>query len=134
MTEKARTSFRDIVGQETACEVLLSALRGGRVPHAYLFVGPEGVGKRTAALQWAKILNCSNPVSHAVRDCGCSIHDPCNTAGPHAPSAGTQNGQRGNSFQKFGNVRRYRSGKYGKPRPFWRSALTRQQVPASTGE
>jgi len=57
------TSFQNIVGQDHACEVLISALRSQRVPHAYLFVGPEGVGRKKAALQWAKILNCLNPVS-----------------------------------------------------------------------
>ncbi|HRY29208.1 MAG TPA: DNA polymerase III subunit delta' [Elusimicrobiota bacterium] len=63
------TSFESVFGQEAACEILLSALRAVRVPHAYLFAGPEGVGKRTAALQWAKTLNCLSPVS-PVRACG----------------------------------------------------------------
>jgi DNA polymerase-3 subunit delta' len=56
-------SFHRVIGQEQACGVLVSALRSDRVPHAYLFIGPEGVGKRTTALQWAKALTCLRPVS-----------------------------------------------------------------------
>ncbi len=47
----------------------MSALEAGRVPHAYLFVGPEGVGKRAAARAWAQILLCEAPLS-PVRACG----------------------------------------------------------------
>jgi DNA polymerase III subunit delta' len=53
-------AFESIKGQEQACRVLASALECGRVPHAYLFTGPDGVGKRTTAIQWAQILNCSS--------------------------------------------------------------------------
>ncbi len=59
----AGTGFEAIRGQAHACQILLSAFRSGRVPHAYLFVGPEGVGKRATALQWAKALNCASPAS-----------------------------------------------------------------------
>ena len=57
------SSFRSIFGQDQACALLLSAFLEKRVPHAYLFAGPDGVGKRTAALQWAKVLNCTAPLS-----------------------------------------------------------------------
>ncbi|MBI4395925.1 MAG: DNA polymerase III subunit delta' [Elusimicrobia bacterium] len=42
---------------------MLSAIKEDRIPHAYLFVGPDGVGKKTAALRWAKLLNCRRPVT-----------------------------------------------------------------------
>lgn len=53
--------FRDIVGQDRAIAILQRALKTGRVAHAYLFVGPEGVGKRTTALALAQVLNCDTP-------------------------------------------------------------------------
>lgn len=50
--------FDGILGQARALAVLAAALRAGRVPHAYLFEGPEGVGRRAAALALAQGLNC----------------------------------------------------------------------------
>jgi len=50
--------FRDLIGQSRAIRLLQEALKSGRTPHAYLFAGPEGVGKRTAALALARALNC----------------------------------------------------------------------------
>ncbi len=42
-------SFEDIVGQKQALDVLEKAFKTKRLPHAYMFVGPEGVGKETTA-------------------------------------------------------------------------------------
>ncbi len=50
--------FSEIIGQQKPLEILQSALGNGRLHHAYLFVGPEGVGKRTVALALAKALHC----------------------------------------------------------------------------
>ncbi len=61
--------LRDVLGQSTAVDLLAASLTAGRVPHAYLFTGPAGVGKRTAARAWAKILLCKNPPS-PVLSCG----------------------------------------------------------------
>lgn len=36
-------------------------LKNGRMAHAYLFIGPEGVGKTQTALEVAKLINCENP-------------------------------------------------------------------------
>lgn len=44
-----------------AKEILQNALRTGRVAQAYLFHGPEGVGKETAARTFAQALNCLSP-------------------------------------------------------------------------
>lgn len=52
-------AFQDIVGQEQAIERLQRGLRGGRLPHALLFAGPAGVGRRTTALALARTLLCS---------------------------------------------------------------------------
>ncbi len=46
----------EIVGQERALSVLGSALRSGRVHHAWIFHGPEGVGKFTTALAFGAAL------------------------------------------------------------------------------
>ena len=50
--------FEDMVGQEHLVKVLKNAIASGRVAHAYLFSGPRGVGKTTAARILAKALNC----------------------------------------------------------------------------
>lgn len=42
-------SFNQIIGHETICDVFSRATEHGRLAHAYLFVGPEGVGKTTVA-------------------------------------------------------------------------------------
>lgn len=52
-----------IVGQDAAISQLQKALQGGRRPHAFLFVGPEGVGRRTTALEFGKLLLCRQPIS-----------------------------------------------------------------------
>lgn len=41
-----------------------------RVAHAYLFCGPEGVGKKLVALEFAKLINCAEPGQDGG-DCGC---------------------------------------------------------------
>jgi DNA polymerase-3 subunit delta' len=54
-------SFDQILGQESAVAILRNALLNGRLAHAYLFLGPEGVGKRLTALTLAKAMNCKSP-------------------------------------------------------------------------
>jgi DNA polymerase-3 subunit delta' len=51
-------SFRHILGQERAIYYLKTALKAGRLAHAYLFLGPDGVGKATTAKALAAALNC----------------------------------------------------------------------------
>jgi len=55
-------SILDCKGQQSAVLRLQRALRGQRVPHSYIFHGPEGVGKSLLARQWAKLLLCPKPV------------------------------------------------------------------------
>ena len=50
--------FADFIGHERPTRSLQAAIRNGRMAHAYLFDGPEGVGKRRFALALAKALHC----------------------------------------------------------------------------
>ncbi len=62
-----------ILGQHLAVDILQSALRGGRLHHAYVFHGPVGVGKFTTARAFAAVLLCPQPVAEPnepVRPCG----------------------------------------------------------------
>ena len=57
-------SFRDIKGQDKALLFLKRSIASDRVAHAYIFLGPRGVGKFSTALNFAKALNCLNGIDH----------------------------------------------------------------------
>jgi DNA polymerase-3 subunit delta' len=50
--------YDDIIGHQRQIEQLERAHKSGRVAHAYLFFGPDGVGKEKVAFAFAKALNC----------------------------------------------------------------------------
>lgn len=51
-------TFDEIVGQPHVVRTLKNAIPTGRIPHAFLFVGPRGIGKTSTARILAKALNC----------------------------------------------------------------------------
>jgi DNA polymerase-3 subunit gamma/tau len=65
--------FEDIAGQDTVIQVLLNALKSQRIPHAFLFSGPRGVGKTTTARVLAMALNCREGVTPAP----CGVCNSC---------------------------------------------------------
>ncbi len=54
-------SFAQIIGNRSAKELVFGMLKSGRLPHALLFRGPDGVGKKLFALNLAKRANCLEP-------------------------------------------------------------------------
>ena len=50
--------FEDVVGQEHVTQTLKNAILNDRVAHAYIFVGPRGIGKTSLSRIFAKALNC----------------------------------------------------------------------------
>jgi len=53
-------TFAELVGQDAVVRTLSSALETGRLSHAYLFSGPRGSGKTSAAKILARCLNCAS--------------------------------------------------------------------------
>lgn len=53
-------TFADLVGQDAVVRTLTSAIEGGKLAHAYLFSGPRGSGKTSAAKILARCINCEN--------------------------------------------------------------------------
>ncbi|MGK2906811.1 MAG: DNA polymerase III subunit delta' [Desulfuromonadales bacterium] len=58
-------TFDHILGHDRQKEILRRALANGRLAHAYLFSGPDGIGKRLMALALARAIVC-----HEQRGCG----------------------------------------------------------------
>ncbi len=86
----------DVRHQARAHRIVQRAIRSERLPHAYVFHGPEGVGKRTLAMRFAQLLLCAEPTTaepapelagdmDLVWQDACDVCDDCKltTAGTH---------------------------------------------------
>src|SRR5699024_8262080 len=75
--------FSDLVGQSHITQTLKNALKSEKYSHAYLFSGPRGTGKTSAAKIFAQKLNCEKmPTDEPCNECDafrgmldCSILD-----------------------------------------------------------
>lgn len=74
--------FDDMIGQEVITRTLKNAITTNQISHAYLFAGPRGTGKTSAAKIFAKAINCHHQVDG----------EPCNECETcKAITAGTLN-------------------------------------------
>lgn len=76
-------SIQDIFCQDRAINRLQRAYAAGKLAHAYIFSGLNGVGKFATAREWAKVLLCSEKVSYTSSDGevsvdSCGVCESCN--------------------------------------------------------
>jgi DNA polymerase-3 subunit delta' len=62
-------SWDRVIGQERVKKLLKQILSSGKIPGAFLFEGPEGVGKDALAIELAKTLNCVKGSMEACDEC-----------------------------------------------------------------
>lgn len=73
--------FDLIIDQHRPVKILTSLLQNGTIPHALLFTGPEGVGKKTAAMFFAMACNCTLRNSGQFVESGTDDHKNESNAG-----------------------------------------------------
>jgi DNA polymerase-3 subunit delta' len=63
-------ALKDIIGQDRPVSILKGCIAKERIPHALLFTGDEGIGKRLAAVSFAKALNCQRIAGEELQAMG----------------------------------------------------------------
>src|SRR5205814_9909641 len=88
--------FSDLIVQTHVAAGLRGAVAAGRVAHGYLFAGPRGVGKTTAARVLAMALNCERRDASGVGGEPCGARDSCARlwAGAADPGGGERDAAR----------------------------------------
>jgi DNA polymerase-3 subunit delta' len=78
-------SLKEVFCQNKAIGILQRAFSSGRMPHAYILGGAEGVGKFKTAREWAKMLLCSDAVTDDGFADSCGVCESCRMfeAGSH---------------------------------------------------
>ena len=78
-------SIKEIFCQDKTVDILQRAFASGKWAHAYIFAGPEGVGKFKTAREWAKLLLCQKPVTENDFSDSCGACRACELfeAGSH---------------------------------------------------
>jgi len=69
--------LRDLVGHQHVTGLIVSAVRRGSLPPSLIFAGPDGVGKHTAALALAQVVNCLTPVDSPLPGDACGVCSAC---------------------------------------------------------
>ena len=72
-TKRRPKTFDELAGQEFVVSTLKNSLQSGRIAHAYLFSGPRGCGKTSAARILARSLNCEKGPAEGP----CGVCDNC---------------------------------------------------------
>jgi DNA polymerase-3 subunit gamma/tau len=72
-TKRRPKTFDELAGQEFVVSTLKNSLQSGSIAHAYLFSGPRGCGKTSAARILARSLNCEKGPEHGP----CGVCDNC---------------------------------------------------------
>jgi DNA polymerase-3 subunit delta' len=95
-------SIFDVRHQNRAHRVIQRALNCGRMPHAYLFAGPEGVGKEMLAMRLTKVLLCGSPQRGPMPEGVFSEGDDT----PPLAAQGMGHPAQGSGFRVQGSVKR----------------------------
>ena len=78
-------NIKDIVGHKDKVEHLLKAYKLGKLAHAYIFLGPQGIGKKSSALAFIKYVFCEDISYKESNGDSCSVCAECRkvSAGNH---------------------------------------------------
>jgi DNA polymerase-3 subunit delta' len=82
------TGFNAIVGQQHPIRLLKTFIRNGKLPHALLFTGDDGVGKKMTAGAFAMACNCLKLKSAMPQDPDLDVIDACGDCAPCRKIAG----------------------------------------------